>query len=215
MDSSRQYSTFDRFILGLDQALATAFGRPVAAARPYPAEGETDDALSERERCHAAGLMRVDHAGEVAAQAMYQGQGVSAGDAEVRASMHKAASGEIDHLAWCEQRLAELDSHSSYLNPLWYAGAFAIGTCAGALGDKWSLGFVAETERQVVRHLDRHLEYLPGEDQRSRAILKQMREDEAGHAAAALEAGAQELPRPVKRLMALCAKVMTGTAYYL
>lgn len=215
MGSSRQYSEIDRFILGLDQALATAFGRPARATRPYPAEGQADKIRSEQERRHAAALMRVDHAGEVAAQALYQGQGMTAGKDEVRDSMKKAAREEIDHLIWCEQRISELDGHSSYLKPFWYAGSFIIGAGVGVLGDRWSLGFVAETERQVVRHLDAHLACLPQQDQRSRAILEQMRADEAKHATAAMEAGAAALPWPAKKLMTLCAKVMTTTAYCL
>ena len=214
MDCSRRYNAVDRFILGLDQAVSTAFGRPVPATRPCPAQGEMTQALSERERRHAAALMRVNHAGEVAAQALYQGQGMTARKDEVRDAMAKAAREEIDHLAWCEQRIAELDSHSSCLRPLWYAGSFAVGACAGAMGDKWSLGFVAETEHQVVRHLDSHLQGLPQQDRRSRAILERMREDEGRHATAAMEAGASALPEPVKKLMRLCAKVMTTTAYW-
>ena len=215
MYSGRQYSAIDQLIMGLDQAVSTAFGRPAVPVRPYPAQGLPDNALSEQERRHAAGLMRVDHAGEVAAQALYQGQGMTARKDEVRKSMEKAAGEEIDHLAWCEQRLSELNSHSSYLKPFWYVGSFTIGACAGVVGDKWSLGFVAETERQVVKHLDSHLERLPQHDERSRAILECMREDEGEHATVAMEAGATELPEPVKKLMTLCSKVMTTTAYYL
>lgn len=214
MESSRKYSPLDQFISGLDGAISTAFGRPAIAARAYPGQGLADNVLSDEERRHAAGLMRVDHAGEVAAQALYQGQGLSASKPAVRASMEQAAAEEIDHLAWCEQRVSELGSHTSYLKPFWYAGSFAIGTFAGVIGDKWSLGFVAETERQVVRHLDSHLEQLPEADERSRAILSQMRIDEGQHATTALEAGAAELPGPVKKLMTLCSKVMTTTAYW-
>jgi ubiquinone biosynthesis monooxygenase Coq7 len=159
--------------------------------------------------------MRVNHAGEVSAQALYQGQGLTARDPAVREAMAEAADEEVDHLAWCEERLDELRSHTSYLNPFWYLGSFSIGACAGLCGDRWSLGFVAETERQVVRHLESHLQQLPAADERSRRILAQMQEDEARHATTALEAGGAELPRPIRSLMQLCSRVMTTTAYYL
>jgi ubiquinone biosynthesis monooxygenase Coq7 len=159
--------------------------------------------------------MRVNHAGEVSAQALYQGQALTAKLAEVRGKMERAALEENDHLAWCERRLKELDSHTSMLNPLWYTGSFAIGALAGLAGDKWSLGFVVETERQVVKHLDEHLSRLPEQDRRSRAILEQMKEDETHHATAALNAGGAELPEPVRQLMRLTSKVMTNAAYYI
>jgi ubiquinone biosynthesis monooxygenase Coq7 len=158
--------------------------------------------------------MRVNHAGEIAAQGLYQGQAATAELPEVRAAMEQAAEEENDHLAWCEARLAELGSRPSVLGPLWYAGAFAIGAGAGLVGDRWSLGFVAETERQVVRHLEEHLGMLPADDARSRAILEQMKEDELAHGSAALEAGGAELPRPVKALMGLVSKLMTRGAYW-
>jgi ubiquinone biosynthesis monooxygenase Coq7 len=159
--------------------------------------------------------MRVDHAGEVSAQALYQGQGLTARDPVVREKMQQSADEEIDHLVWCRERLQELDSRTSYLDPLWYVGSFTLGALAGLCGDAWSLGFVAETERQVVQHLDSHLHRLPAGDDRSRRILVQMREDEQHHGTVALEAGARELPSPVRRLMRLCSRVMTTTAYYI
>jgi ubiquinone biosynthesis monooxygenase Coq7 len=209
----RRFDLFDRLIIGLDQALGHARGRPARALRPYPAQGLEDQALSETEAAHAAGLMRVNHAGEVAAQALYEAQGLVAREPVVREAMQRAAGEEIDHLAWCEQRLAELDSRTSLLNPFWYLGSFAIGALAGLFGDRWSLGFVAETERQVVRHLESHLDRLPGGDARSRAIILQMREDEGRHATMAVESGGSELPQAVRRLMTLCSRVMTTTAY--
>ncbi len=159
--------------------------------------------------------MRVNHAGEVAAQALYRGHALSAGKPELRAHMERAAAEESDHLAWCEQRVRELGGRTSVLNPLWYAGSFAIGALTGLAGDKWSLGFVAETERQVVKHLETHLQRLPEGDEQSRAILEQMRDDEARHATVAIEAGAAPLPEPLKRAMALTSRVMTHSAYWL
>ena len=162
---------------------------------------------------HSAALMRVNHAGEVAAQALYTGHAVTAKDATVRESMLQAAAEESDHLYWCESRVRELDSHVSYLTPVWYFGSFAIGAAAAAVGDKWGLGFVMETERQVVEHLDRHLELLPEQDRKSRSILQDMRRDELQHASVAEAAGAVELPGPLQVMMRCCAKVMTTTAY--
>jgi len=210
----RSYSLADRILMGLDEALRTVCA-PASAQRPLPAPELSDAELDASSRAEAARLMRVNHAGEVAAQALYRGHALSAGKPELRAQMERAAQEENDHLAWCEQRVRELGGHTSMLNPVWYAGSFAIGLVSGLAGDKWSLGFVAETERQVVRHLDGHLARLAHEDARSRAILETMRADEAAHATKAVEAGAAELPQPVKRFMALTAKVMTGTAYWL
>lgn len=209
----RRYSPFDRILMNMDAALRTVFGSPDTTERPEPAGDAPEAALSEQEKRHTAGLMRVNHVGEVCAQALYQGQALTARSDHVRAAMQQAAREENDHLAWCKTRLAELDSHPSYLNPLWYAGSFGIGAVAGAAGDAWSLGFVAETERQVVRHLERHLRELPSQDFKSRAILEQMKEDEAGHATAAIEAGAKNLPAPVRLAMKMASKVMTVTAY--
>lgn len=213
--TSRQYSPVDHLLLQFDQALRTVFGKPHLTERPDPAAEVPEAELSPEQARHSAGLMRVNHVGEVCAQALYQGQALTARLPDVRQAMERAAQEENDHLDWCERRVHELGSHLSYLNPLWYAGSFAIGAAAGAAGDKWSLGFVAETERQVVRHLEDHLERLPPEDAKSRAILEQMKEDELKHATTAIEAGAAELPGPVKRLMTLASKVMTATAYWI
>ena len=210
--SSRSYTPTDHLIANLDQALRTVFGRPLVTERPNPAAQVDERELSDAERRSSAGMMRVNHAGEVCAQALYQGQALTAKLPDVRDRMERAAQEENDHLDWCEGRLKELGSHTSVLNPFWYAGSFAIGAAAGVAGDKWSLGFVAETERQVVRHLDGHLARLPENDARSRAIVEQMKEDEAHHATTALEAGGAELPPPIRRLMTLTSKVMTTLA---
>lgn len=210
----RSYSLADRVLMGLDEALRTVCA-PAIAQRPLPAPELSDAGLDARHKAETARLMRVNHAGEVAAQALYRGHALSVEKPEVRAQMERAAQEENDHLAWCEQRVRELGGHTSVLNPLWYAGSFAIGLISGLAGDKWGLGFVAETERQVVRHLDGHLARLSRKDARSRALLETMRTDEAMHATQAVEAGAAELPETVKKLMALSARVMTGTAYWL
>ncbi len=211
--NTRNYTAVDHLIDQIDTALRTIAGRPRVTERPYPAEGLEEAPLSERERRHVAGLMRVNHAGEVSAQGLYTGQALTARLPDVREKMERAAQEENDHLDWCERRLDELGSHKSYLNPLWYFGSLAIGAIAGAAGDKWSLGFVAETEHQVIRHLDSHLAQLPPEDGRSRAILEQMKEDEAHHATIALQHGGAELPGPVKVVMKATSKVMTTLAY--
>ncbi len=213
--TTRHYSPFDRFIHGLDQALRTALGPASAPTRANPAEAKPEVTLSATERELSGRLMRVNHAGEISAQALYQGQALTAQLPTIREKMEQAASEENDHLAWTEQRIRELGTHTSVLAPLWYAGSFAIGALAGAAGDKWSLGFVAETEHQVVRHLDAHLARLPQQDAKSRAILEQMRIEEAQHATTALAAGGATLPEPVRQLMALTSKVMTTSAYWL
>ncbi len=213
--SERHYTPIDHAIAQFDQGLRTLFGQPEVTERPNPADGIPEAELSERERRHVAGLMRVNHAGEVCAQALYQGQAIGARHSRVREQMERAAQEENDHLDWCQQRLRELDSHTSVLNPFWYAGSLAIGALAGFAGDKWSLGFVVETERQVERHLERHLGELPAQDLRSKAILEQMKEDEVHHATTALKAGGAPLPKPVKTLMKLTSKVMTTVAYRL
>jgi len=206
-------STFiDRSILIFDRALHTLYGSP-PSLRPYPAEDRPLPQLDERERAHVGGLMRVNHSGEVCAQALYEGQSVTARNPGVRATLERAGREEQEHLAWTEQRLSELGAHKSLLNPLWYAGSFAFGAVAGLTGDKWSLGFVVETERQVEEHLTGHLEEMPPHDERSRAIVEQMRIDEANHALSAQAAGAAQMPSPIKQLMRLTAKVMTLTAY--
>ncbi len=210
----RQLSPLDKLLIGANNALrtvATPAGRP---ARSNPAEKVTDTDLDAKQKRHAAGLMRVNHAGEVAAQALYQGHATVARDKNIEKQMQHAADEEFDHLAWCEQRIHELGFQPSRLSPLWYAGAYAIGAASGVLGDKWSLGFIAETEKQVCSHLDSHLEQLPEEDAKSRAIVKQMRDEEEEHGENAVDAGAAELPRPIVRLMRATAKVMTKTAYW-
>jgi 3-demethoxyubiquinol 3-hydroxylase len=217
----RQFSPLDQLCLSADQLLRSLFVRP-AAGRPSPAAATTDDsALTDCERRHAAGLMRVNHVGEVCAQALYLGQALTARDQNLRAHLLAAARDEADHLAWCAERVHELDSHLSRLNPLWFGGAFVLGAAAGLAGDGWNLGFVVETERQVEAHLDGHLSppeaapehALPGHDGRSRAIIEQMKHDEVAHANAAQALGARELPQPVKQAMRVAAKLMTTTAY--
>jgi len=208
-------STLDRLIVLFDRALRTLAAEPTGTGRDNPAHGHQDEALEERERRRAGALIRVDHAGEVAAQALYHGQAVAARSARVRTAMERSAHEESDHLLWCRERLGELGARRSYLDPLWYGGSFAIGALAGLAGDRWSLGFVAETERQVVRHIDRHLRALPGGDRRSRAILLQMREDEGRHASVALHEGAAELPAPARWTMAAVSRLMTAGAYWL
>ncbi len=213
--SSRQYSVFDQFVHGLDQALRTIFGPAPEASRPNPAAAFAETELATNERELTGRLMRINHAGEISAQALYQGQALTAKLPTVRNKMEQAAIEENDHLAWTEERIRELGTHTTVLAPVWYAGSFTIGALAGIAGDKWSLGFVAETEHQVIRHLDSHLARLPQHDTKSRAILEQMRVDEARHATTALAAGGATLPEPVRQLMALTSKVMTTSAYWL
>jgi ubiquinone biosynthesis monooxygenase Coq7 len=212
-------SFVDRCLCGAEVALRTLSGGSRAQRpAPVPADavpGAAPAGLSAADRRHAAGLMRVNHVGEVCAQALYQAQALTGRNAQTRAQMRRAAREEIDHLAWTEQRLAELGDRASLLNPLWYGGAFAIGLAAGRLGDATSLGFVVETERQVEQHLASHLEKLPVADAASRAIVAQMQADEAAHALAAQRAGGIELPAPVRGAMRLAAKVMTTTAYFI
>jgi ubiquinone biosynthesis monooxygenase Coq7 len=183
------------------------------AARPNPAGSSPESVGDPAARRHAAGLMRVNHAGEIAAQALYHGQALTARTPELRETLLQAARDETDHLAWCEQRVRELDSRTSLLAPVWYTGSFLIGTLAGLAGDRNSLGFVAETEKQVVEHLESHLHQLPEDDARSRRIVEQMQADEDRHGSEAREAGGRELPRPVRELMRRTARIMTWTAY--
>jgi len=213
--TTRQHSPFDQFIHGLDQALRTTLGPAPEPSRPNPAAAHAEAELTAAERELAGRLMRVNHAGEISAQALYQGQALTARLPTVRDKMEQAADEENDHLAWTAERIRELGTHTSVLAPLWYAGSFAIGALAGIAGDKWSLGFVAETEHQVIRHLDAHLARLPDQDAKSRTILEQMRTDEARHATTALAAGGATLPEPVRQLMALTSKTMTTAAYWL
>ena len=204
--------TFDQLIGEFDRALRTVAG-VAHARRPSPAARVAEAELQSDERAHAAALMRVNHVGEVCAQALYQGQSLTARDAHTRAELEQAAREEEDHLAWSAERIRELGGRASLLNPLWYAGAFAMGAAAGALGDRWNLAFLAETERQVEEHLSGHLGALPAHDRRTRTVVEAMRADEARHRAAALALGAAELPAPVKDAMRLAAKVMTTVAY--
>jgi ubiquinone biosynthesis monooxygenase Coq7 len=205
----------DPFIAAADRALRAIFA-PARASRPVPDPSpELKPQLSASERREAAALMRVNHAGEIAAQALYHGQAAAARSEVTRDMLLHAAREETDHLAWCETRLQELDSRPSLLNPLWYCGSFAIGAVAAMLGDRTSMGFVVETERQVEGHLDEHLARLPADDTRSRAILQVMRTDEIAHGTAAKAAGAAELPAPVRMLMRHTARIMTTAAYWI
>lgn len=212
--NQRNYSKVDQLCLGLDQALRSVFGKATTTGRAYPAATEPESYFTEDQRKHSAALMRINHAGEVCAQALYHGQGLVSRRQDVKDKMQQAMIEEGDHLAWCNQRLTELGSHSSYLNPFWYVGSFAIGVTAGIIGDKWSLGFLAETENQVVKHLQNHLTILPSQDQKSYKILMQMQEDEAQHRDDAIDAGGAELPGFVKKLMSMMSKVMVKTAYW-
>jgi ubiquinone biosynthesis monooxygenase Coq7 len=207
------------FLISLDSAICAfdrtlrAMSNVATASRPNPAVGVAEPGLTEQEKAHSAGLMRVNHVGEVCAQALYAAQSAFAKTPLTREQFQKAGEEEVDHLAWTADRLRELGSRTSLLNPLWYAGSFALGAVAAKLGDPVSLGFVVETERQVEAHLDRHLDELPPNDLRSRAIVTQMRDDEVAHAEAAAGLGAAELPLPVKKVMQAMAKVMTTAAY--
>jgi ubiquinone biosynthesis monooxygenase Coq7 len=207
-------SPADQLISQFDRTLKTLFGVH-ASHRPNPAGDTPDTVTGTADRRHIAGLMRVNHAGEIAAQALYHGQALTARQAATRDSMTAAAQDETDHLAWCEQRLTELGSRRSLLDPVWYAGSFAIGALAGLAGDKASLGFVAETERQVVKHLESHLQELPSEDARTRKIIEQMRTDEARHGYDAEAAGGMPLPLPIRKLMNFTSRIMTRTAYWI
>jgi ubiquinone biosynthesis monooxygenase Coq7 len=208
-------TTADKLVVSLDTALRTLFGKPRVTERANPAAQIADQELSETEKRHAARLMRINHTGEVCAQALYQGQAATARLPRVRQSMERAAQEENDHLDWCETRLHELDNRKSLLNPLWYTGSFLIGAAAGIAGDKWSLGFVAETEKQVTAHLDSHLSRLPVQDQKGRAILEQMRTDEMQHATSALEAGGATLPLPIRLAMKASSRLMTKSVYWI
>ena len=211
---NRHYSKFDVLCMGVDQAIRAISGKGCTGTqRPYPAINESEPVLSEEERKRSAGLMRINHAGEVSAQALYHGQGLASRDLAIQSQMQQAAFEEGDHLIWCSTRLEELGSHTSYLNAFWYMGSFVIGLTAGLVGDKWSLGFVAETERQVVQHLEEHLDLLPEQDVKSAKILQQMQIDEASHRDQAINAGAATLPGVIKKLMRMMSKVMVKSAY--
>ncbi len=203
----------DRLIIQFDKGLRTLFA-PAQSARPVPGDELTETSLSEQEKKLAVSLLRVDHSGEICAQALYQGQALTARDPAVQKALEHAAWEETEHLAWCERRITELGGRTSLLNPVWYTGSLAIGALAGALGDKWNLGFLAETERQVEAHLDGHLKRLPLQDAKSRAIVEQMKIDENGHAATAVNHGGVALPLPVKLVMKVTARAMTGASYW-
>jgi ubiquinone biosynthesis monooxygenase Coq7 len=212
---TREFTRFDRILVEIERALVTALGATSEATRRSPAAGMAEADLDPAQRLHAAGLMRVNHAGEVCAQALYSGQAAVARDATTRTRLLEAAAEETDHLAWCGERLAALHSRPSLLNPVWYAGSFAIGAMAALASDKVSLGFVVETERQVEAHLGEHLQKLPEADARSRAVVAQMQTDEARHGRLAREAGGIDLPPPVPNLMRFASAVMKAVAYRL
>ena len=209
----RRLSFFDRAITEIDSVMRTITNRGHSAGRPSPSEGHSDAQLSKEERRHVAGLMRVNHTGEVCAQALYQGQALTAKLPTVREEMQQAAAEEVDHLVWCEQRLRELDSQPSVLNPAWYGLSFALGAVAGAISDKVSLGFVAATEERVCNHLRDHLKSLPEDDRKSRLILQTMLEDEQRHGDNALQAGGSDFPRPIKNAMSAVSQLMTRSSY--
>ncbi|MBJ7380012.1 MAG: 2-polyprenyl-3-methyl-6-methoxy-1,4-benzoquinone monooxygenase [Polynucleobacter sp.] len=220
---SLNYSVADQVIREFDIALRSVFGganshRSNPADQLNKAKGNkqvltSEAVMSTQEQDHAAGLMRVNHVGEVCAQALYQAQKLVARDPQTKELLSRAASEEMDHMAWCEERLKELNSHPSFLNPIWYGASFAMGLLAGLSGDKWSLGFLAETEKQVEKHLESHLEKLPQADDRSRAIVEQMRQDEIEHGSAAIQAGGEVLPQSIQTLMSQISRLMTTTAY--
>lgn len=211
----RHYSSVDKFCLQLDGALKTLVPSAQLAARTNPAAEIVEATLTATEKRQAAALMRVNHVGEVCAQALYQGQILTATSPKTREKLQKAAAEELDHLVWCAQRITELDGHHSYLNLLWFAGSYALGAMAGAMGDRWSLGFLADTEQQVTEHLQTHLVKLPVHDYKTRAILEQMTVEEAEHATMAIAAGGTPLPLLARYVMRFTAKIMTTTAYYI
>jgi ubiquinone biosynthesis monooxygenase Coq7 len=205
--------TLDDLIVAFDKGLRTVFA-PAQSLRPVPGDELAEAEMTGEQRAHAAALMRVNHSGEICAQALYQGQALTARNPSAKAALERAAQEETEHLAWTERRIGELGGRKSLLNPAWYAGSFAIGALVGLLGDRWNLGFLAETERQVVRHLEGHLQRLPAADEKSCAVLEQMKEDEARHATSAITHGGGELPEPARLAMRLSSKVMTETAYW-
>lgn len=211
--SSREFTAIDRLLVEAETMLRTVSRRGAKALRASPAQGHSEAVLNAREQRHTAGLMRVNHTGEVCAQALYQGQALTARGAATREEMLHAAQEEVDHLVWCEERLAELNARPSVLNPLWYGVSLALGAAAGAISDKVSLGFVHATEERVAQHLRAHLKSLPEQDRKSQLILQQMLEDEERHGANALEAGGLEFPRPIKDAMSAVSQLMTQTSY--
>jgi len=212
---ARNYSPLDHLLINIDTGLRTIAGGVHTTGRKNPADTAEEHDLSPGEKDLAGRFMRINHAGEVAAQGLYQGQALTARLPKVRAQMEQAALEENDHLDWCKKRATELGKGTSLLDPFWYMGSVVIGAAAGAAGDKWSLGFVAETERQVVKHLDSHLRRLSEHDEKTRAILQQMKADEGRHATSAVKSGGAELPTPIKKAMQLASKVMTKTAYWI
>ena len=204
----------DKLIIEFDKGLKTLTAS-AHSVRPHPDENIQETDLSAEEKRHALGLMRINHCGEVCAQALYNGQSLTAKNPQIVEALQQASKEETEHLAWCEKRIHTLGGHTSLLNPLWYAGSFTLGAIAGAIGDKWNLGFLAETEHQVGAHLDKHLHELPANDEKSRAILEQMKTDEAQHADTAINLGGAEMPAPIKSAMKQMSKVMTSTTYYL
>ena len=211
----RNYNAIDNFLSHVDRGLRMLFVKPNVKYKSSPADHfDTDVELTKSDQQLSARLMRVNHAGEIAAQGLYHGQALTAQNENIKQQMHNSAQEEQAHLAWCEKRLAELNDNPSVLTPVWYLGSYAIGAATGMLGDKWSLGFISETEKQVVQHLDKHLSRLPEKDKKSREILLKMREDEAMHDKTAQAAGAYKLPKPAKVLMQITSKVMTKTAYW-
>lgn len=211
----RNYNWVDQMIIRLDRSLAAVRPEESQVKRASPAAAVAEVALDEKDRQLAGALMRVNHAGEVSAQALYQGQALAARDLETQSAMRHSAGEEADHLDWCKQRLEELGDRPSLLDPVWYLGSFMLGALAGLAGDKWSLGFIAETEHQVVEHLQDHLARVPGRDGKTRAILQQMAVDEARHGASARRRGGMELPAPVKQAMKFASRIMTRTAYWI
>ncbi len=212
----RNYSTIDNFICHVDRGIRTMFAKPNFKSNPSPADKlDNNEVLDKPKQQLSARLMRVNHAGEIAAQGLYHGQALTAKNEKVKQQMEISAQEEEAHLAWCEKRLTELDHQPSALTPLWYLGSYAIGATTGMLGDKWSLGFISETEKQVVQHIDKHLSRLPEEDKKSKEILLKMREDEERHDKTAQAAGAHALPQVVKSLMNATSKIMTKTAYWI
>jgi 3-demethoxyubiquinol 3-hydroxylase len=204
----------DRLIVEFDKGLRTVAAQAISR-RPHPDANIQEAALESADKRHITALMRINHCGEVCAQALYNGQALTSRNLVTVAALQQASAEETEHLAWCEKRITELGGRKSTLNPFWYVGSFALGAVAGALGDKWNLGFLAETERQVGKHLKSHLDQLPEQDSKSRAVLEQMYVDELHHAESAIQQGGAELPKPVKTVMTVMSKVMTGVSYYL
>lgn len=212
---SLKYSPLDQIIIRFDQNIVKALNTDKSAMRPSPADSLPEADLDDQSREHIAALMRINHAGEVSAQALYQGQALMARESSTREKMQQSAEEELDHLAWCEQRIRELGGHTSLFDPLWYVGSLSLGMLAGLAGDRWSLGFIEETERQVVEHLQGHLDQLPDEDKKSSAILEQMQIDEAEHGDKAAAAGAAKLPDAIRNAMRVCSRIMTRSSYHI